>query len=131
MPAAVIDNPILNSPFAEPSSHWELDENGIPTGIIANGRRRSEFIVPVPPPKHKVAAQASLGLEDEYGKRQANDYINEIRGKVAQWRTLGDQGLRPLGQPLPHRKPPLRQAKIGPDRGKGDQPLRRRGYEGV
>jgi type III restriction enzyme len=96
MPAAIIDNPILNSPFAEPSSHWELDENGIPTGIVANGRRRSEFIVPVPPPKHKVAAQASLGLEDEYGKRQANDYINEIRGKVTQWRTLGEQGLRPL-----------------------------------
>jgi type III restriction enzyme len=90
MLAAVIDNPILNSPFAEPSSHWELDENGIPTGIAAEGRRCSGFIVPVPPPKHKVTAQASLGLEDGYGKRQANDYINEIRGKVAQWRSLGE-----------------------------------------
>jgi len=92
----VIENPILNSPFAEPSRHWELDENGIPTGTPAPGRRRSEFIVPVPPPKHKVKAQASLDLEDEYGKRQPNDYINEIRTKVAQWRSLGEQGLRPV-----------------------------------
>ena len=30
MSGAVIDNPILNSPFAEPSRHWDLDENGIP-----------------------------------------------------------------------------------------------------
>ncbi len=96
MSGAVIDNPILNSPFAEPSRHWDLDENGIPTGTAVPGRRRSEFIVPVPPPKHKVKAQASLDLEDEYGTRQANDYINEIRAKVAQWRSLGDQGLRPL-----------------------------------
>ncbi len=92
----VIDNPILNSPFAEPSRHWELDENGIPTGTPAPGRRRSEFIVPVPPPKHKVKAQATLDLEDEYGRRQPNDYINEIRAKVAQWRSLGEQGLRPV-----------------------------------
>ena len=92
----VIDNPILNSPFAEPSRHWELDENGIPTGTPASGRRRSEFIVPVPPPKHKVKAQTTLDLEDEYGKRQPNDYINEIRTKVAQWRSLGEQGLRPV-----------------------------------
>jgi len=94
--AAVIDNPILNSPFAEPTRHWDLDESGIPTGTPALGRRRSEFIVPVPPPKHKVKAQATLDLEDEYGKRQPNDYINEIRAKVAQWRSLGEQGLRPV-----------------------------------
>lgn len=93
---AVIDNPILNSPFAEPSRHWELDENGVPTGVPASGRRRSEFIVPVPPPKHKVKAQASLDLEDDWGRRQANDYINEVRAKVAAWRALGEAGLRPL-----------------------------------
>ncbi len=96
MTAAVIDNPILNSPFAEPTRYWDLDENGIPTGKFLSGRRRSEFIVPVPPPKHKVKAQASLDLEDEYGRRQPNDYINEIRVKVAHWRSLGEQSLRPL-----------------------------------
>ena len=90
---AVIDNPILNSPFTEPGRHWVLDDSGVPTGIPADGRRRSEFIVPVPPPKHKLKAQASLDLEDSWGQRKANDYINEVRSKVAAWRNLGDAGL--------------------------------------
>ena len=68
--ATVIDNPILNSPFAEPTRHWVLDENGIPTGVAADGRRRSEYIVPVPPPRHRVNKQAELGLEDAYGERK-------------------------------------------------------------
>lgn len=84
---AAIDNPILNSPFAEPSRHWELDENGIPTGTPAQGRRRSEFIAPAPPPKHKVKAQAALDLEDEYGKRQPDNYVTEIRSKVDERRS--------------------------------------------
>jgi type III restriction enzyme len=96
----VIDNPILNSPFVEPSRHWVLDENGIPTGQPAAGRRRSEFVVPVPPPKHRVKAQASLELEDAYGQRKPNDYINEIRAKVAAWRALGDAGLRSTVTPV-------------------------------
>ena len=70
-----------------------LDDSGVPTGIPADGRRRSEFIVPVPPPKHKLKAQASLDLEDSWGQRKANDYINEVRSKVAAWRNLGDAGL--------------------------------------
>jgi len=44
-----------------------LDENGIPTGFPAEGRRRSEFVVPVPPPKHRVKDQGSLDLEDNFG----------------------------------------------------------------
>jgi len=92
----VIDKPILNSPFAEPSRHWELGENGIPTGIPAPGRRRSEFIVPVPPPKHKVTAQAALGLADEFANRQQHDYNDEISTNIAQWYSVGDQGLHPL-----------------------------------
>lgn len=93
MAAPVIDNPILNSPFVQPTRHWVLDENGVPTGQPAAGRRRSEFVVPVAPSKHRVKAQASLDLEEEWGRRQPNDYINEIRGKVASWRALGSAGL--------------------------------------
>ena len=99
MPTPVIDNPILNSPFAEPGHHWVLDEQGIPTGTIAPGRRRSEFIVPVPPATHQVNAQIALDL-DEYGKRQANDDINEIRARVATWRALGDAGLHNSVSPV-------------------------------
>jgi hypothetical protein len=31
MAAAVIDNPILNSPFDEPTRHWKFDRDGITT----------------------------------------------------------------------------------------------------
>lgn len=80
---AIIDNPILNSPFSAPARHWVLDENGIPTGVSAEGRRRSEFIVPVPPPRHNVKTQGELDLDHEYGERKPNDYVNEVRTKVA------------------------------------------------
>ena len=83
VPTPVIDDPILNSPFTEPTRHWVLDENGIPAGFSTNGRRRSEFVVPVPPPKHKTKAQAALDLEDEYGNRLPNDAINQVRTRVA------------------------------------------------
>jgi type III restriction enzyme len=98
--STTIANPILNSPFAEPGRHWLLDEHGVPTGQTAGGRRRSEFVVPIPPPKHKVNPQASLDLEDEYGQRKPNDYINEIRAKVAAWRALGEAGIRSSVTPV-------------------------------
>lgn len=117
VPPAVINNPILNSPFAEPSLHWVLDENGIPTGFPTDGRRRSEFVVPVPPPKHKLKNQGSLDLEDNFGQRKPNDYINEIRSKVAAWRSLGDAGLRSTVTPvtarlLQHWRDPSRTRKL-------------------
>ncbi|WP_199571608.1 hypothetical protein [Streptomyces murinus] len=40
--AAVIENPIINSPYAEPAWHWELDERGQPTGERVPGRGPSE-----------------------------------------------------------------------------------------
>jgi type III restriction enzyme len=100
MPAPIINNPILNSPFAEPGHHWVLDDNGVPTGEIATGRRRSEFIVPVPPATHQVNAQAALDLDDAYGKREPNDYINEIRTRVGAWRALGEAGVRDTVSPV-------------------------------
>ena len=95
---AVIDNPILNSPFAEPGRHWVLDEQGIPTGANAPGRRRSEYIVPVPPPRHTT--QGALDLDDEYGKRKPNDIVNDIRARVAIWRQNGHPGVRPVTRRL-------------------------------
>jgi type III restriction enzyme len=93
VPRPIIDNPILNSPFLAPTRHWALDDSGVPTGIPAEGRRRSEFIVPVPPSKHKQAGQGSLDLDDSWGAPLSNDYINAIRSKVADWRGLGNAGL--------------------------------------
>jgi len=38
MPQVVIENPVINSPFAEPQRHFRFDEDGI-TEEIAQGRR--------------------------------------------------------------------------------------------
>ncbi|HTP95164.1 MAG TPA: hypothetical protein VMK05_04905, partial [Burkholderiales bacterium] len=56
------DRPILNSPYACPSRHWELDEHGQPTQQIVERRRGAEFITPIPKPKKRrgTADQASL-----------------------------------------------------------------------
>jgi hypothetical protein len=42
MPNAFFDEPILNSPYASPGCHWELDESGQPTQKIIESRRRAE-----------------------------------------------------------------------------------------
>ena len=42
------DQPILNSPYAYPARHWELDDTGQPTQKILETRRRAEFITPDP-----------------------------------------------------------------------------------
>ena len=83
-----IDNPILNSPFAAPTRHWELGDTGIPVGSWTDGRRRSEYVVPVPPPRHQHIGQGLLELDAEYGKPKSNDYVNELRAKVGAWRSL-------------------------------------------
>jgi hypothetical protein len=50
------DRPILNSPYAYPSRHWELDDTGQPTQKIIETRRRAEFITPIPKPKKQKGA---------------------------------------------------------------------------
>ena len=91
------DHPILNSPYAEPSRHWEL-EDGQPTQRIIEARRRAEFITPIPKPKTRERSSAQQGLlpvDDGKGlstKEQQYDptsIINEVRGRVdCRWPSL-------------------------------------------
>jgi type III restriction enzyme len=37
---AFFEGPILNSPYAKPAQHWHLDDNGRPTGVVFDSRRR-------------------------------------------------------------------------------------------
>ena len=45
------ERPILNSPYAYPARHWELDSQGQPTGQTIEARRTAQFITPIPRPK--------------------------------------------------------------------------------
>ncbi len=49
--ASFFETPVINSPYALPQQHWELDANGLPTNRIIANRRRSDLITPVPKPK--------------------------------------------------------------------------------
>ncbi len=53
MTAHFFEKPILNSPYACPARHWELDDEGQPTNRLLESRRRSELITPVPLPKKR------------------------------------------------------------------------------
>ena len=87
------DAPILNSPYAYPSRHWELDDTGQPTQIIRPSRRRAEFITPIPKPrKQKGAVAQSALLFDDGLSTQAQQYhaaiINGVRVEVDKWRAI-------------------------------------------
>ena len=90
------ERPILNSPYAYPRQHWELDDTGQPTQNIIASRRRAEFITPIPKPRKRQgrAEQADLGFDEGRGlSTEAQRYehasvINGVRQEVERWRQL-------------------------------------------
>ncbi len=96
MSQSFFDAPILNSPYAYPARHWELDSDGQPTDVIAAHRRKSSLVTPVPKPKKKAkkADQSEMVLDSgDDLSTLAQEYnptpiINEIRQHVESWRAL-------------------------------------------
>lgn len=90
------EKPILNSPYAIPIRHWELDEGGQPTQQIIDKRRPAEFITPIPKPKKRKASEKQSSIIFDEGKglsTQEQQYdvtaiINGVRGQVEAWRRL-------------------------------------------
>ncbi len=91
--------PILNSPYAYPARHWELDDKGQPTQQIIESRRWAEFITPIPKPKKRkgAAEQRQLFEFEENDSISSSDQrydptpiINELRHHVDAWRKLGN-----------------------------------------
>ncbi|VFU10484.1 BPTD_3080 family restriction endonuclease [Methylocella tundrae] len=90
------ERPILNSPYAYPARHWELDADGQPTNRIIETRRRSDLITPVPKPKKRRQARGQTqmvfdggdGLSSEEQEYNPTPIINEVRTYVETWRAL-------------------------------------------
>jgi type III restriction enzyme len=96
MSSAFFEKPILNSPYEYPHRHWQL-ENGQPTGVVVEHRRRAEFITPIPKPRRRTGGQAdlldeSLGLSGNGQKYDPISIVNEIRQAVDAWRRLPRSG---------------------------------------
>ncbi len=89
------EQPILNSPYEEPTRCWELEPNGQPTQRILEKRRPSSYISPIPKPRNAVSSgpsQQSIEFTtEEGGEYEAtliNEQINKIREEVRAWRKL-------------------------------------------
>src|SRR5438093_1430186 len=96
MNSQFFDRPILNSPYAYPLRHWELDASGQPTGAITERRRRAEFITPIPKPRKRRQAATQVDIVFDEGKGLSTatqqydptSIINELRQRVDGWRRL-------------------------------------------
>ncbi len=93
-------NPILNSPYDAPESHFEIGPNG-PTGIVLTGRRPSESFIPVPASrKGRHGDQQVLDFDITGERREQNSLINDIRREVERWRANGWNGVTPYTRTL-------------------------------
>ena len=106
------ENPILNSPYREPTRHHCLDAGGQPTEFEPiNTRRPSSLVTPVPMSKKRRELsfddrQQDIDLSIVDGLETANGQqydpvpiINEIRKYMKEWRCLSnsrDWGVTPV-----------------------------------
>jgi len=113
MRQVVIENPILNSPFEEPTRHFKFSDEGI-TDEIVNERRVSSYFIPIAPPKKQKSKQMEL-VETQWTKSriEENKFINQIRERVALWRKGQYQGItKTTEQLLEYWRNPERDRKL-------------------
>jgi type III restriction enzyme len=90
----VIENPIINSPFDEPSRHFRFSDEGI-TDEINQGRRPSSYFVPIAKPKKNGSGQLQFDTEWTQDRLEENKLVNAIRQRVGRWRQGGYVGTTP------------------------------------
>ena len=94
MSQVVIDNPIINSPFVEPTRHFRFTDDGI-TNEVVDGRRTSSYFVPIAKPKKRGVGQLQFDTEWTQDRIEENKLVNDIRRRVAMWRSGGYVGVTP------------------------------------
>jgi len=93
MPDVVIEYPIINSPFIEPTRHFRFSDEGI-TNEVIEARRISSYYIPIAKPNKKGKAN-QLAFETEWTQDRVkeNDFINRVRNRVTIWRQGGYVGI--------------------------------------
>src|SRR6266498_6108854 len=89
----VIENPIINSPFDEPTRHFKFTDEGI-TNEQVDGRRTSSYFVPIAKPKKKGSKQLQFDTEWTQDRIEENKLVNDIRHRVGEWRKGGYVAVR-------------------------------------
>jgi type III restriction enzyme len=94
MPQVVIENPVINSPFSEPTRHFRFTDEGI-TNEIVEARRVSQYFVPIARPRKKGSKQLQFDTEWTQDRIEENELVNRIRARVRLWREGGYVGVTP------------------------------------
>ena len=98
----LVDNPILNSPFGEPTRYWAY-EDGQP--VLKEGRRPAGYYL-----KARTRGPQPALLEEEFVPLEL---VNTIRERVKAWRERGYPGVTPITrQLLNHWNNPERERKL-------------------
>ncbi len=93
MSNAIIENPVLNSPFREPTRHFKFTSDGI-TNEVVEGRRTSSYFIPIAQPRKK-GKQLAFDTEWTQDRIEENKNVNRIRPRIAVWREGGYVGVTP------------------------------------
>ncbi len=100
--ALVVDNPIVNSPFAEPTRYWHYQE-GQP--VLVEGRRQAGYFL-----KTRTRGPQLSMLEEEFVPLET---VNDLRERVGVWRGKGYPGATALTrQLLRHWQDPDRERRL-------------------
>ena len=94
MSQVVIENPIINSPFEEPTHYFRFSDEGI-TNEVVDGRRSSSYFVPIAKPRKKGSKQFQFDTEWTQDRIEENKLVNDIRRRVVLWRKGGHLGVTP------------------------------------
>ena len=76
-----IENPIINSPFAEPQHHIRFDEQGI-TSQMLRQRRPSFYFIPIPRPRKRGKDQQQSFVAWTEDRIEENTTVNTIRARM-------------------------------------------------
>jgi type III restriction enzyme len=79
-----VEQPILNSPFAEPAEHWQIEEGASPKR--ASGRRKAGYFYRDPGEPQPEPGQPARGGWEEL------ELVNLVRERLAAWREAGYPG---------------------------------------
>lgn len=100
--ALILDNPIINSPFEEPTRYWDYKE-GQP--VLAEGRRLAGYYL-----RPRTRGPQLSMFEEEFVPL---DVVNLMRDRVKVWREKGYPGVTPITRRLlNHWNDPERERKL-------------------
>ncbi|HDM78381.1 MAG TPA: restriction endonuclease, partial [Deltaproteobacteria bacterium] len=78
----LVDNPIVNSPFEEPTHYWAYEEE---QPVLKEGRRPAGYYL-----KARTRGPQAALLKEEFVPLEL---VNTIRQRVKEWRKKGYPGV--------------------------------------